>query len=167
MMKKGQKKDSEERYRILESGAVQDLTTGKIVSNSGVGKYAITRANSAAMLSKRRQKYLRSHMRGLAMALYSLTGSEPDEDIFEKATNTLEVCVAHMARTFVNSDNLRGMGEVFSKLVVPVLAQEQAEEQEEKILRRGDLAQLLHELAALARKAEQQDDSQVIDVEPE
>lgn len=41
-----------EKYRLLESGAIMEIATGKLVGNIG-GPYAITKENAGAMLRKR------------------------------------------------------------------------------------------------------------------
>lgn len=111
-----------ERYRLLPNGAIYDMQIKRIVANPGGGTFAITPETSAAMHQRRRELGLISHLRGLAKgAGIQLAPDAPLDEIVLGAANGLEALVAHMAQTFKESKNLRGMGESFGKLAAPLL----------------------------------------------
>jgi ketosteroid isomerase-like protein len=109
-----------ERYQILASGAIKDLQTGYFCGNIG-GKYTITPSSSPAMLQRRRDVAMVAHMRGLSKAMGVEMPDDAELDaIIEGAGNAIEAITAHMAKTFLGSKNLRGMGETFGRLVSPL-----------------------------------------------
>ena len=76
-----------------------------------------------------------SHFHLLPIAQHStrrglvLSPDATEEEIVSKASDALELYVAHMGKTFLNSQNLCGMGETVTRLVTPFTAQSLDEEE--------------------------------------
>lgn len=105
-----------ERYRILESGAVVDTQTARMVANFN-SKFAITKDNARAMLQRRKEVGILAQMRGLAKAQgLDLPPDVELEEVIRGAGSAVEALTAHMAKTFLESKNLRGMGETYGRL---------------------------------------------------
>lgn len=142
---------SPERYRVLESGAVMDLSTGKIVTNLG-GPYTITKARSQEMHARRKELGLRSRMRGLARGAGIEIADDMDgDDLIVKASDGLEALTAHLTRKFLASENVRGMSDAYSKLAEPFALQMPDEREQPFPIVRG----LLREMAKIARSIDQ------------
>ena len=110
-----------EKYRLLDSGAVYDLKAGRICDNLG-GKYSITSENARTFLDRRREVGLIAQLRGLASAEGIELGDDAElHDIVHGAASAVEALTKLLAQKFKESDNIRGMGEVYSKLIAPLL----------------------------------------------
>ena len=105
-----------ERYKILDSGAIYGLKEGHIVANPGGGKTAITHATSGELRTLWTEKKTLAKLRGIARGA-RVKVSDIDADLLGSATSAVEILTAHMARTFLQSSNLRGMGETYTKLL--------------------------------------------------
>lgn len=129
-----------------ESGAIRDMTAARLVR--GPDHALITKENAAEMAARKKQIALVSQLRGLAK---SQGWDVPDDTDFERlaqlAGNAVEALTMHMAKTFRESSNLRGMGETYTKLVSP-LAGEKSDE--------GDKPKSVSALEALGREAVEQ-----------
>ena len=117
-----------ERYRIERGGAVKDLTTNLWVDAlEKENPHAITAANSQAMHQQRRVIGARSKLKGLIDAAREhdkgIELPDPDtlsdEEIISAGGDAVRLLTKHTALTYLKSGNLRGMGEVFSKLIEP------------------------------------------------
>ena len=159
-----------QRYRIWKGGAVFDNETHRICAHmasfEGSGySFPITKENGAQMQRLRKEKGLRSHLRGLILGakLELPPDDAPDDVLVARASDAYQLYVAHMGKTFLKSENLRGQAETFSKLVEPFTNKEaQAEDVPYPVLRG-----LLGEMAGLARQireAEQLASGDIIDV---
>jgi hypothetical protein len=149
-----------ERYRVLNGGAVYDYDAGHIVAHlhHGDGPYQITTANARAMVERKKQKRINSHFRGMARgAGIDIDENAPEEELLDHAANALELYVAHLGRTFLKSENLRGMGESFTKLVLP-FGEEPDQEESPLSQARG----LIHELAELSKEINRTQERQQI-----
>jgi hypothetical protein len=125
MMNMADEFEQQDRYIHLKSGALYDRQAGRIVAHSGEGEYQITKANAHAMLERKRAKGRRSKLRGMARgAGFDIDPNATDEDLEIKAADALELYVAHLGKTFLKSENLRGMGETFSRLTEPFAMRE-------------------------------------------
>src|SRR6266498_2051110 len=106
-----------ERYKLLDSGAIYDLQAGRIVANIG-GKYTITPEMAKSIAQRKKEIGIIAQMRGLALA----NGNELPEDadietIVRAAGSAIEALTAHMGKTFLQSKNVRGLGEAYKPLV--------------------------------------------------
>lgn len=138
-----------ERYRIIPGGAVRDTETGRIVTYVG-GKNLITKETSQLMHARRRELGLRSHLRGMILgAGLDLDPDDVDDDLVRKAGDALELYVAHMGKTFLKSQNIRGMGEIFPKLVEPF--SRVMKEEDDTVIPLSSMRGLLREIANAAR----------------
>jgi hypothetical protein len=149
------------RYKMLDSGAVYDNEAGRIVDNTGTGKYAITRDTALDMKRKQKEKGLIAQMRGLAQS----QGIELAEDadlttIVNGAATAIEALTRHMAETFFKSENLRGMGETYTRLITPLMGEKNSEDEDTTI---SSYIAVLGELSKLATAIESaRTDSEVI-----
>ena len=112
----------ETRYKLLANGAVYDRQVGRIVANPGGGTKAITQARSSELRSLWRAQKARSRLRGLVRGIKDADGkqidvSDIDDELVMQANDAAEALTAHMVRTFMQSKNLRGMGETYTKLL--------------------------------------------------
>jgi hypothetical protein len=146
------------RYRHYRNGAIYDLERGRIVAMDGEnGTTLITKENAREYQRRGRQALLISQLRGLAGTINDLPPDEKDlEAITQGAATVIEALTKHYARTFLKSNNLRGMAESYAKLVSPLLGDDETDQdrQPDQIPARAILI-----LAELARK-------KVIDVPP-
>ena len=111
-----------ERYRVLSNGAIYDMQIKRIVSTPGGGKYAITQANAGALRSLWKAQKARAKLRGMVRGVKDANGepidvSDIDDELIMQANSAAEALTAHMVRTFMQSKNLRGMGETYTKLL--------------------------------------------------
>lgn len=138
-----------ERYTIIPGGAVRDTETGRIVTHVG-GKNLITKETSQLMHARRRELGLRSHLRGMILgAGLDLDPDDVEDDLVRKASDALELYVAHMGKTFLKSQNIRGMGEIFPKLVEPF--SRVMKEEDDTVIPLSSMRGLLREIANAAR----------------
>lgn len=109
-----------DKYQVDDSGLIINRETGKIAGNPGGGKYGMTADRSLEIHRLRKEQGIRSKMRGLALAAgIEIPDDITDEQLIAGAGNALEALTAHMAKTFLGSKNLRGMGETFGRLAEP------------------------------------------------
>lgn len=104
------------RYRINAAGSIVSIETGRIVANPGGGKNAITPARSRELYTLRRARQERDRLVGLARSM-GVNPSDVDDELLEQAGSAIAALTEHMARTFMQSSNLRGMGETYSRLL--------------------------------------------------
>jgi hypothetical protein len=146
------------RYRHYRNGAVYDLERGRIVAMDGEnGTTLITKENAREYQRRGRQALLISQLRGLAGTINELPPDADLEAITQGAATVIEALTKHYTRTFLKSNNLRGMAESYAKLISPLLGDDEADQdrQPDQIPARAILI-----LAELARK-------KVIDADPE
>jgi hypothetical protein len=117
-----------DKYRILESGAVQDISTGKMIDNLG-GKYTLTPARASDLAERRRQMAVLSHMRGVAKgAGIELSEDASLDEIIQGAGNGIEAYMAHLGKTFLKSESIRGQGEAYGQIVRPILGDDRGKQ---------------------------------------
>jgi hypothetical protein len=112
-----------ERYKVLDGGAIYDLEQHQIVDHlyHGGGKYQInSREMALSFREKARLVGLRAQLRGLARAV-NLDPAEIDDDLLLQSGSALEALTCHMAKTFLQSKNLRGMSEGYGSLSAPMI----------------------------------------------
>lgn len=140
-----------ERYHIVPGGVVEDRETGRVVGRVG-GKHLITKETSQLMHARRRELGLRSHLRGMILgAGLDIDPDDVDDDMVRKAGDALELYVAHMGRTFLKSQNIRGMGEIFPKLVEPFSRVMQKDDEDDASIPVSSMRGLLRDIANAAR----------------
>lgn len=120
---------------MLANGAIYDLDKGRIVANPGGGTHAITSDNARQFLARRRAVGLRSRLRGVVRGV---GGKLPDEtideitdDLLASAGDAIEAATAHMTGVFMKSSGLRGMGDVYEKLIEPLIGDKRVREEAE------------------------------------
>lgn len=114
--------EDNQRYIHLKSGAVYDKEVGRIVGHSGEGEYQITKANARAMVERKKEKAIRSQLRGLAAKEgLALPEDASEDEILKGALDGIEALTAHMKNVFLKSENIRGLGEAYQRLVVPMV----------------------------------------------
>ena len=111
-----------ERYRVLSNGAIFDNEIKRIVAMPGGGKTAITKATSGELRSLWKAQKARAKLRGMVRGVKDANGepidvSDIDDELILQANSAAEALTAHMVRTFLASNNLRGMGETYTKLM--------------------------------------------------
>lgn len=148
----------EERYKTLTNGAVYDLQAKRIV------KGAVMSSDGArAMVAKKREKAIASQMRGLAAKEgIALPKDATDEEILNGALDGIEALTSHMKDVFLKSNNIRGLAEAYSKLVLPMVGQ--PSDDEDMPVVNDEVRMVLREIAIYARKIEKQS-ADVIDAE--
>lgn len=164
------KLDLPERYKVLKSGAVYDREVGRIVSHSGEGEYQITSATARAMLAKKREKAIAAQMRGLAAKNgIALPPDATDEEVLNGALDGMEALTAHMKKVFLESNNIRGLAEAYTKLTAPLVGSQSDEREIPDHLVEAKAKELLHGLSAMAKRIreEQIANGGVIDAEVE
>ena len=110
------------RYTVASNGAIRDIKTGRIVTTPGGGKYAIAPTNSSELRSLWKAQKARAKLRGMVRGMLDADGkqidvSDIDDELIMQANSAAEALTAHMVRTFLTSNNLRGMGETYTKLM--------------------------------------------------
>ena len=114
--------DDPTKYRLNAAGSVVSVETGRIVANPGGGKYAIAPASSRELRSLWKAQKARAKLRGMVRGVKDANGepidvSDIDDELIMQANSAAEALTAHMVRTFMQSKNLRGMGETYTKLL--------------------------------------------------
>lgn len=110
-----------ERYTVGVNNSIYDKQAGRIVAKYPSPAHDITAENAHAMRQRSKDIAMLSHLRGLAAArMVELPDDATLEDIVHNAGSAVEALVTHMAKTFMESKNLRGMGETFGRLVSPM-----------------------------------------------
>jgi len=106
------------KHSLWENGAIYSHEKGRIVAKlPGGPRYDITAEKSAEWSARRKQVGLIAHMKGLAKGAGIELPEDADlETIVQGAGSAIEAITAHMAKTFISSKNLRGMGESYGKL---------------------------------------------------
>lgn len=161
--------DDPERYRKLASGAILEKSTSRIVANPGGGKFAITRERSQLFHSLRKAQGVKSALMGLVDAAREKGIELPDpesmsdQELIAAGGDAVRLFSKHMALQFLKSANLRGMGEVYSKLTLPLLGSMAEDEDEKGSL--SELRWLVHELAEMARNNDRETVGDIIDAE--
>jgi hypothetical protein len=104
---------------IYDNGAMQRRDNGQYLKPAPANVIRTTeRAHEMRQL--RREKGLRSRMKGIALGMgIDVDADAVDEDIIDAASDALEALTAHFVRTFSGSKNLRGMAESYGKLSDP------------------------------------------------
>ena len=110
------------RYRVLSNGAIFDNEIKRIVAIPGGGTKAITKATSSELRSLWKAQKARAKLRGMVRGVKDANGepidvSDIDDELILQANSAAEALTAHMVRTFLTSNNLRGMGETYAKLM--------------------------------------------------
>jgi len=103
---------------VYDNGAKKDKATGYWISPPPKAKITHELAREFAAL--RRARGIEAQLRGLAKA-NDVEPSDVPEELIEQAGSAVEAITQHMAQTFMGSRNLRGMGEVFDKLISPLV----------------------------------------------
>jgi hypothetical protein len=103
---------------IYDNGAKKDATTGYWIQPPPKAKITHELAREFAAL--RKAKGVQAQLAGLAKSM-DLEPSDVPEELINQAGSALEAITHHMATTFKNSRNLRGMGEVYDKLAAPLV----------------------------------------------
>jgi hypothetical protein len=122
--------DRPEEYSITKTGNVKDKTTGRIVTTfSELNPHAITTSERGRELANmRRANGLRSKMLGMIDGYNKKQTTEEakidpdsltDEELIIAAGNAIRLLHSHLYNKFMDSANLRGMGETYTKLVEP------------------------------------------------
>jgi len=107
---------------LYSDGAIRDTNGRAMTRPPNLVEHAITRDNAKDFLARRRLVGLEAQLRGLAKAkLGDINPSEVPEELLAQAGSALEAVTQHMAETFMDSKNLRGMGEVYDKLAAPLV----------------------------------------------
>jgi hypothetical protein len=112
---------------VYDNGAKKDAKTGYWISPPPKAKITHELAREFAALRKVRG--VQAQLAGLAKSM-DLEPSDVPEELIEQAGSALEAITHHMASTFKQSKNLRGMGEVYDKLAAPLIG-DRREKQED------------------------------------
>ena len=119
-------KASPEKYRVTDAGLVYDLEEKKIVTQyPELNPNAITPSTSQHLHTLRKAQGARSRLMGLIDAgkVKGLDFPDPesmtDEEVIKAAGDVVRLITKHTALTYLESKNLRGMGEIFGKLLEP------------------------------------------------
>ena len=119
-----------DEYSVESNGAIRRRADGQIVTIfPELNPYAITTPERGRELARMRRAYgLRSKLLGMIDA-YNEKQENPadridpdaltDEEVIAAGGDALRLLTKHMTLKFVESGNLRGMGEVFTKLAEP------------------------------------------------
>lgn len=123
-------------YRVLNNGTVLDLAKaakgkgGIIAAFPEHNPHAITKENSRHLHALRKAQGLRSRLLGMVDAAreHGLSIPDPDslsdEELIQAGGDAVRLMVQHTLNTYLKSGNLRGMAEVFSKILEPFNADE-------------------------------------------
>lgn len=114
--------DDPTKYRLNAAGSVVSIETGRIVANPGGGRYAIAPATSRELRALWKAQKARAKLRGMVRGVKDANGdpidvSDIDDELILQANSAAEALTAHMVMTFLGSNNLRGMGEAYTKLM--------------------------------------------------
>jgi len=145
-----------ERYTELKSGSFQDNVTHRIVRMfPSENPFAITAANARQMQALARLKKARSKLQGLADLTHTPVDVDgmSDEELISAAGDSVRTITKHMAEQFVNSKNVRGLAESYSKLV-DALGEEPNRQALPEPLPRGVVSMNASTLLELARQIE-------------
>jgi len=107
---------------LYSDGSIRDANGRAMTRPPQLVEHAITYDNAKEFLARRRLVGLEAQLRGLAKA--KLKGVDPSaipDELLGQAGSALEAVTQHMAETFLDSKNLRGMGEVYDKLAAPLV----------------------------------------------
>ena len=138
---------------IYPNGAIKRADNGHWIKPPNGG--SITTSERARELQAkgqqmRRAQGIRSKLLGMVKgAGLDIDQNAPDEELIETAGSALEVFTAHMGKTFLKSNNIRGMGEVFPKLTDPFNPPETTQEENKRV---NDI-EALTELVKLLKEA--------------
>ena len=160
--------DDPTRYRVLSNGAIFDNDIKRIVANPGGGTKAITKANSSELRSLWKAQKARAKLRGMVRGVLDADGkqidvSDIDDELIMQANSAAEALTAHMVRTFLASNNLRGMGETYTKLME---LDENAQDSGPAQAAASAVADLAAAIRAIAERGDRQAvDGTVIDAE--
>ena len=107
------------RFRLLKSGAVRDEQLGQIVyMPPGGGKNGYTSETAKAAAQRRKEIGFIAQMRGLALGNgVELPEDAELEELLQKSGDAIVAIYAHTVKTYLQSKNIRGMGEIIPKLV--------------------------------------------------
>lgn len=126
---------SEEQTETIEAEPVSIEKYGEgVIIRGANGKFLkgstppkpITVANAREFQSRLRTNSLRGQLKGLLRGA-GIDPADTDEELIAQAESAADAFAAHLAKTFIASKNLRGMGEVYNKIMGP-LAGDQAKE---------------------------------------
>lgn len=132
-----------DRYIRFKTGAVYDREVGHIVANPGGGTAAITPATSQLMHERKRQLSAEAAVQGLVDGANALNKGVTD------GYGAWRAIVAHVAKTLMGSDNLRGQGEVLGKLAqVTGFNQPETAVEKPNLLEQAGIIALAAELAS-------------------
>jgi hypothetical protein len=127
----------------VTNGAVRSKANGQIVAMYPErNPYAITKENSHHLHMLRKTQGVKSALMGLIDAAREdgidlpAPGEMSDEELITAGGDALRLFSKHMAKTFLKSGNLRGMGEVYSKLTAPYILDPREREAEREPFRR-------------------------------
>lgn len=151
----------EERYRVLEGGAIFDKEIGKIVAHlPGQHRFSITKANAGEMQKRGVAARKIRELRGLALGAGIELPPDADlETIVNAAESAWEALIAHTYQVYMKSNNVRGLGEILPKLA-SAFGWDEGDDQNQPLQAPAQIVLLLAELA-------RRDDSDVIDVNEE
>jgi hypothetical protein len=150
------------RYREIDGGAILDKKFGRLVGHLG-GKYQISKETARQMVAMKKAKAVKSQMLGIAAAAgIELAQDATDDEILAGALDGIQALTAHMAKTFMQSNNIRGLGESYARLVAPFVGSQNevddtlsAEERKELEKYRAVDA-TLREISSLAERIEKE-----------
>jgi hypothetical protein len=118
-------KDEEGREVLqYDNGMLKDAATGHLMR--GPDHALITTSERGReLVAARRAKGIRAQLRGMARgADIDLDPDMIEDELISKAADAGEVYTAHFGKTFLKSNNIRGLGEAYSKLMAPFATDE-------------------------------------------
>lgn len=107
---------------VYDNGMEKDAATGQMVKPPPHA--LITPETSQAMLKRRREIGILAQLKALAKSNgETIDDDDSLEEIARKAASAAEAVTLHMIKTFKESENLRGMGETYTKIMAPLLGE--------------------------------------------
>lgn len=114
--------ESGRQYSIYDDGTQKWSDSGRIKAPPPV--HALTSERGRALMQIRKDRAILSQLRGLAQVIG--TQLPPDAELEETITgagNALEAITQHFGKTFLKSENLRGMAEGYRQLAAPLVGE--------------------------------------------
>lgn len=100
----------------------------------------------------KREQGIIAQLRGLAGATAELPEDADLEQIAKGALTTIEALTRHLAQTFMQSKNIRGMAETYNKLLAPFVGDEEGGGERGNLVAMGEVNEFLSILADMARE---------------
>jgi hypothetical protein len=145
----------EERYLLMESGSIYDRKAGRICYGpKGGGKYTITKENASAMLARRKEL----SRQAADEAIDEGAGIDPSKYGTGEGWKAI---IRHTVQVYLKSSNIRGMGEVLSKLAMA--AGYTTSENEEPRDDDSQFRDLISEMAQLLRQAREESQRDIVE----